>query len=64
MASNKKNRSKRPFPTFEVAVFYDAAADHPSESFEKTTKWVVPRSWKSTTAAFKKEARKMYDLAR
>jgi hypothetical protein len=51
----------------DLAVnFYDAANDHPKESFAQIAKRVVPRGFGSTksSAAFKKEARKMFDLAR
>ena len=44
--------------------FYDMAADYPKESFVQITRRVVPRGWNKTSAAFKKEARRMYDLAR
>jgi hypothetical protein len=51
----------------DLAVsFYDAAADCPKETFAQIAKRVVPRGFGKTraSAAFKKEARKMYDLAR
>jgi len=51
----------------DLAVsFYDMAADYPKESFDQITKRVVPRGFGGTksSGAFKKEARKMYDLAR
>jgi hypothetical protein len=61
---------KRPaltFPQLELAIcFYDEAGDYPNESFEQIAKRVVPRGfgkWK-TSGAFRKEARKMFDLAR
>ncbi|MFZ3331970.1 MAG: hypothetical protein WA197_15145 [Candidatus Acidiferrales bacterium] len=50
----------------DLAVsFYDAAADHPKESFEQIAKRVVPRGFgkSKANAALKKEARKMFDLA-
>jgi hypothetical protein len=66
-------KRKRPAPPdlsmeqSDLAVsFYDAAAGYPKESFEQVAKRVVPRGFgkTKTSAAFKKEARKMYDLAR
>ena len=46
--------------------FYDAANDEPKATFEQVAKKVVPRGFgKSTSsAAFKKEAQKMFNLAR
>jgi hypothetical protein len=64
---------KRPTPPdlaieqSDLAVsFYDAAADLPKESFEQIAKRVVPRGIgkSKTSGASKREARKMYDLAR
>lgn len=55
------------FPQSELAVcFYDEANDYPKETFEQITKRVVPRGFgkSKTSAAFKKEARKMFNLAR
>lgn len=48
-----------------AVVFYDEAADHPKESFARITKRVVPRGFgkSKTTAAFKKEAQRMFNLA-
>jgi len=61
---------KRPaltFPQLELAIcVYDEACDYPKENFEQIAKRVVPRGFgksKSSTA-FKREARKMFDLAR
>ncbi|MFZ3333546.1 MAG: hypothetical protein WA197_23105 [Candidatus Acidiferrales bacterium] len=56
-----------PLEQSDLAVsFYDTAADHPKESFARITKRVVPRGFgkSKTSAAFKKEARKMFNLAR
>ena len=68
MSPTKTKRTARlSFEQQELAVnFYDAANDEPSATFEQVAKKVVPRGFgKSTTsAAFKKEARKMFDLAR
>jgi hypothetical protein len=46
--------------------FYDMAADHPRESFELIAKPVVPKGFgkPKSSAAFKREARRMFDLAR
>lgn len=45
--------------------FYVAANDEPSATFERIAKQVVPRGFgkSKTSAAFKKEARKMFNLA-
>ncbi len=51
----------------DLAVsFYDAAADHPKKTFAQVAKRIAPRGFgrTKTSAVFKKEARKMYDLAR
>jgi hypothetical protein len=51
----------------DLAVsFFDMAADYPKESFVQITKRVVPQGFgkTKTCAAFKKEAQKMYKLAR
>jgi hypothetical protein len=49
----------------DLAVnFYDVANDYPKENFDKIAKRVMPRGWIKASAAFKAEARKMYDLAR
>ena len=51
----------------DLAVsFYDMAVDHSKESFEMIAKRVVPKGFgkSKTSAAFKKEARRMFDLAR
>jgi hypothetical protein len=62
-----KRTAKLSFEQQELAVnFYDAANDEPSATFEQVAKQVVPHGFakSKTTAAFKKEARKMFDLAR
>jgi hypothetical protein len=48
-----------------VAI-YDTAADYPKEGFADIAKRVVPRGFgkSKTSAAFKKEAEKMFKLAR
>jgi hypothetical protein len=49
----------------DLAVsFYDMAADYPNETFAQIAKRVMPRGWIKASAALKREARKMYDLAR
>jgi hypothetical protein len=54
-----------PMEQSDLAVsFYDMAADYPKESFAQITERVEPQGFGKTSAAFKKEARKMYDLAR
>lgn len=45
-------------------TFYDAANDEPKATFQQIAKRVMPRGWIKASAAFKKEARKMFDLAR
>jgi len=56
-----------PMEQSDLAVsFYDMAADYPKESFEQVAKRVVPRGFgrTKTGAAFKKEAQRMFNLAR
>jgi hypothetical protein len=51
----------------ELAInFYDMACDYPRESFEMITKRLLPRGFgkSKSVGAFKKEAKKMFDLAR
>jgi hypothetical protein len=49
----------------DLAVnFYDVANDHPDESFVQIAKRVMPRKWNEASAAFKREARRMFNLAR
>ena len=49
----------------DLAVnFYDAANDHPNEGFVQVAKRVMPRGWARASAALKREARRMFDLAR
>jgi hypothetical protein len=55
------------FPQLELAIcFYDEANDYPKENFDQIARRVVPRGFgkSKTSAAFGKEARKMFDLAR
>jgi hypothetical protein len=59
-----KRKNKNPFPLSEAAVFYDAAVDHPRESFALIVTRVVPKGFNQASPTFKKEARKMFDLAR
>jgi hypothetical protein len=62
-----KRAAKLSFEQQELAVnFYDAANDEPSATFEQVAKKVVPRGFgkSKSCAAFKKEARKMFNLAR
>jgi hypothetical protein len=47
-----------------VVNFYDVANDHPTESFIQIAKRVMPLEWTNATAAFKREARRMFTLAR
>jgi hypothetical protein len=56
-----------PMEQTDLAVsFYDIAADYPKESFAQIANRVAPRGFGNTqaSAAFKKEARKMYNLAK
>jgi hypothetical protein len=49
----------------DLAVnFYDVANDYPTESFLQIAKRVMPRQWNKASAAFKREARRMFNLAR
>ncbi len=55
------------FEQQELAVnFYDVANDEPKATFEQIAQQVVPRGFgkSKSSAAFKKEARKMFNLAR
>jgi hypothetical protein len=55
------------FPQLDLAIcFYDEANDYPKENFDQIAKRVAPRGFgrSKTAAAFKREARKMFDLAR
>jgi hypothetical protein len=66
----KRKRPAMPaltFPQLDLAIcFYDEACDYPKETFEQITKRVVPRGFGNakTSEAFRKEARKMFNLAR
>jgi hypothetical protein len=66
MSPDKTKRiAKLSFAQQELAVtFYDAANDEPKATFQQIAKRVMPRGWIKASAAFKKEARKMFDLAR
>jgi hypothetical protein len=68
MSPDKTKRTARlSFEQQELATtFYDAANDEPSATFEQVAKKVVPRGFgnSKTSAAFKREARKMFNLAR
>jgi|HubBroStandDraft_6_1064221.scaffolds.fasta_scaffold301180_2 hypothetical protein len=46
-----------------VVSFYDVAVDYRKESFPQIARRVLPRRFKPSPA-FRREARKMYDLAR
>jgi hypothetical protein len=55
------------FPQLDLAIcFYDEACDYPKETFEQITKRVLPRGFgkSKTSEALRKEARKMFNLAR
>lgn len=61
-----KRTARLSFPQIELAVnFYDAANDEPSATFEQVAKQVAPRGFgkSKSSAAFIKEARKMFNLA-
>jgi hypothetical protein len=68
MSPTKTKRSATlSFVQQELSVnFYDAANDEPKATFEQVAKKVVPRGFgkSKSSAAFKREARKMFDLAR
>ncbi|HWO37418.1 MAG TPA: hypothetical protein VNO32_52240 [Candidatus Acidoferrum sp.] len=56
-----------PLSQLDVAIsFYDLAADYPHESFEQITKRLLPHGFgrSKTAAAFEREARRMFSLAR
>jgi hypothetical protein len=49
----------------DLAVsFYDMACDFKEESFMQIAARVKPAGWENSTEAFKREARRMFDLAR
>jgi len=66
----KQNRPASPslsLSQIDLAVsFYDAAADYPKERFGQVAKRLVPRGFgrTRTSAAFKIEAQRMFNLAR
>jgi hypothetical protein len=68
MSPDKTKRTAQlSFEQQELAVtFYDVACDRPHATFEQVAKKVVPRGFgkSKSSARFKKEARKMFDLAR
>ncbi len=67
MKMSRTHATKLSFQQQELAVnFYDAACDAPRATFEQIAKEVVPRGFgkSKTGAAFKREARKMFTLAR
>ena len=56
-----------PLSQLDAAIsFYDMAADHPHDSFEQITTRLLPRGFgrSKTAAAFEREARRMFKLAR
>lgn len=54
-----------PMEQSDLAVnFYDVACDYPNESLVQIAKRVVPQKWNKASAAFKREARRMFNLAR
>ena len=59
----KKKRELSASQSDLAVSFYDMAADHPRESFEMIAKRVAPKGL-GKSGAFKKDARKMYELAR
>ena len=59
--------AKLTFEQIELATnFYDVANDEPSATFEQVAEKVVPRGFgkSKSSARFRKEARKMFNLAR
>jgi hypothetical protein len=57
--------AKLSFAQQELAVtFYDVACDQPSETFAQIAKRVMPQGWIKASAAFRREARKMFNNAR
>jgi hypothetical protein len=49
----------------DLAVnFYDSACDYMNDSFIQIAARVMPKGWQDSTEAFKREARRMFDLAR
>jgi hypothetical protein len=67
MKQKRPTRDPLTMEQIDLAVcFYDEANDYPQENFEQIAKRVVPRGFRKskTRGAFRKEARKMFDLAR
>jgi hypothetical protein len=49
----------------DLAVnFYDSACDYKDDSFIQIAARVMPKGWQDSTEAFKREARRMYDLSK
>jgi hypothetical protein len=49
----------------DLAVsFYDSACDYKDDSFIQIAARVMPKGWQTSTEAFKRECRRMFDLAR
>jgi hypothetical protein len=67
MKQNRLALSRLSLSQIDLAVsFYDMAADYPNETFAQIAKRVVPRGFgrTKTSEAFKREAKRMFDLAR
>jgi hypothetical protein len=65
MKRKRPAASGLPMEQSDLAVnFYDVACDHPNESFVQITKRVIPRKLNEASAAFKQEARRMFNLGR
>jgi hypothetical protein len=60
----KRKRIEPPITLADVAVFYDMACDKPDWTFAQVTKRLLPKGFGNTTPSLKREAKKMYDLAR
>jgi len=57
-------RNLSPEETDLAVNFYDVANDYPKESFMQAAKRVMPRGWIKASVAFKREARRIFNLAR
>jgi hypothetical protein len=44
--------------------FYNSACDYKDDSFIQIAARVMPKGWQDSTEAFKRECRRMFDLAR
>jgi hypothetical protein len=64
-AKRPVKRGLNPEQSDLAVAFYDAAVDHPRETFAMIAKRVVPKGFgkTKTSAAFRREARKSFDLA-